>query len=133
MTGKEIAAKLREALASMNDSGAHWYQGDYNFYDDDGEVSYCSLGAINLATMNDPIGVPYTGDERVADRDAVVTALAKQIDYDLPETVVIPPGVKEAESFASKIVYWNDDPERGWPDIVAAFTAAADKAEKGDT
>lgn len=55
MSGKEIAAKLRQALALMNNSGAHWAQGASRRETIEG-VEYCSIGAIRKVVYGDPYG-----------------------------------------------------------------------------
>ncbi len=135
MTKQEIAAKLREAVKLMNDSGAHWWQGDYShviewFTAPDGtyeprEVAYCSLGAIREVT-----GTPV-GD--VSDTSAKVAgALAAVLPPSRGETAT--PKMHESEAGErsrtyDRIVEWNDCDGREWQEIVEKFEEAAELLE----
>lgn len=133
MTKQEIAAKLREALALMNDSGKHWVQGDFievvdEYVTPDGtykeEYGYCSIGAIRTV-LNGSV------EDSSPESDAVALALADV----LPETPPFMQFSSESdEGYArrvalDKIVNWNDDMERRWEEVVEKFNEAAARAE----
>lgn len=42
----EVAEKLQESVAAMNDSGRHWIKGAFSQHLADGTMAYCSIGAI---------------------------------------------------------------------------------------
>lgn len=130
MTRQEVAAKLREALAVMNDKGAHWVKGEYSEvlewddFDAPLEIGYCSLGAIRHVTGTSVEGTSYESNE-------VALTLA-QVLPDVPEPAV--PGLRlatAADRAFDKIVTWNDNDERTWEEVVAKFNEAAALAEQG--
>lgn len=126
MTGKEIAAKLREALALMNDSGAHWVQGtSMTVAVSTGEKKYCSIGAIRMALTDDPWVMLQTYDE-----DGTTRCVEEEVTGALVE--FLPRPKYDDQSLADQIVVWNDDDERRWSDIEEAFTKAAEAAEQRD-
>lgn len=128
MTKKEIAEKLREALALMNDNGAHWVKGEYQEaleYDDFDypiEFGYCSLGAIRAVTE--------TSVEDVSEEsNALALALAEVLPpIDVPGGIAFDKN-PEGRAF-DKIVSWNDDDDREWNDVVAKFNEAAALLER---
>ena len=109
-TNAEVADVLEQALALMNDSGAHWTQGRYEIRIADGERQYCSVGAVNKASGQQNRYAAYMKFSRIPLRDAALDALAA--------------GLRNSQ-FAStswdKITHWNDNERRKWPDIVARF------------
>lgn len=112
MTGKEIAAKLREALALMNDEGAHWIQGQSMAETDHGR-KFCSIGAIRYVLTGDPW--------RVDEEESQVAEYVAR---------AIPSFREDSEmGYDDQIVGWNDSDNRNWEDIVKAFTKAAEAAE----
>lgn len=110
MTGKEIADKLRQALALMNDSGAHWTKG--RSWDPETE-KYCAIGAIRKVVTGDPYGVS-------PEETQTAKALAKAIEQEEDVT---------SSDATDIITQWNDVDYRQWPDIVTTFTKAAETAE----
>jgi hypothetical protein len=107
----KIAKALREALALMNDSGAHWTQGEYMSKSMNIECAYCSVGAVRAVTA----GHPHFTNE---DTDAVLRVLSRE----LPSA--------NSDGWENQVIDWNDAADRTWEDIVDAFTKAADREEK---
>lgn len=105
ITDKQVAKVLDEALALMNDSGAHWLQGSYKVTDrKTREMSFCSVGAIRqLTTYNEPL------------RKRAYSALASQI-----------PGYYSYMNPRNAIEKWNDS-RSDWHQIVEGFTKASQK------
>ena len=111
MNGKEIAAKLREALRAMNNSGAHWIQGSSAQFANNTPVKFCSIGAIRWAVCGDPY-------EETEEENFLTEALAEVI-----------PEEYRSGSAPDTIVRWNDSEFRKWSEIEAAFEKAAKLAE----
>lgn len=118
MTRQEIAAKLREALALMNNDGAHWVKGEFIEQVDDLEYGYCSLGAIRHVTGTDVESPSEESDEVASALSEVLPEVRGLSLNGLPEDVY------------DRIVTWNDDLARTWDEVVAKFTEAADRMEK---
>jgi hypothetical protein len=113
MTGKEIAAKLRQARDLMNDTGAHWIQGRSATSARGEWVRFCSIGAIRYVVNGDPY-------EDSSEEDYLTEALATQIPED-----EAPRGYEGPD----KIVFWNDRADRTWSEISETFEQAAKAAE----
>ena len=147
MSNKVIQA-LKNALAAMNDSGAHWVQGtlrDYPEFDLNPEPRYCSLGAVYLVTGADLDTIIADEDSEAANtgdlelRKEVVALLANTIpDEEIPE---LPSGVMMTRAGDDethnqnqwRITTWNDSDLREWPEIVALFERAQQQAEGAPT
>jgi hypothetical protein len=107
----EAAQLLEEALALMNDKGAHWRQGSYRWTDRrTGEVSFCSVGAIREVSKG-----------RSALRSLMQEALAREVPASSRWLGASP---------RHKIEFWNDDRERSWKDISKVFKTAARRLRK---
>lgn len=117
MSKREVGKLLRAALAAMNDSGRHWTRGRLK-RTRNGEVSFCSIGAINHVTDR-----PNTESEGYAVDDnnrAVVYALANVINK---KAGTGPP--RDDHEAVGAIWAYNDHTGRSWPEIEAVFKAAA--------
>lgn len=106
---KEAAKLLEAAVQLMNNEGAHWIQGHYRHIDDKGETSYCAIGAINHLSGK----VPGDSWERSEVRYAAIAALGHGLQNGLSN---------DAEE---RVIRWNDNERRKWPDIVKRFNRAA--------
>lgn len=131
------AAKLlRRALATMNDSGAHWTQNRLRALKSrqvDGawvkENAYCSIGSIEheLGILEKNFAMKCAGrpmDDYPARGRVAVLALAKAMDPALEQEK----GEGDRTFFRrakGRIVRHNDSWATHWPDIVEAFESAA--------
>ena len=134
MTKKQIAAKLREAVKLMNDNGAHWVKGEYSEVVNEFDVSdnkvepefgYCSLGAIRKVA-GDPLhdSSPTSGEVALALAE-VLPAAAMEGAY----TSSSDPDIVARSVAYDRIVFWNDDDDRVWPEVVEKFEEAAARLE----
>lgn len=124
----KVIQALKDALAAMNDSGAHWAQGVLRDYEaEDGGARFCSLGAVyhvTNANLNEMIEEEtpealVSGDYEL--RQQLVDALAAAIPgSELPTT-------GRGDTFNERqfaITNYNDNMNREWSDIVALFERA---------
>ena len=119
---KEKTAKLlKDALELMNDSGAHWTQGTYRTEEDspDGKPLYCSLGALRHVAFEDVVLGSVEDEAGLHIYGLAVSALAEVVCAE-----EVPLGFGE-----NRVIDFNDDPGRVWPEIVEAFTKAAERVE----
>lgn len=103
----QIADSLEKARDKMNDSGAHWLKGALRSRNDDGEMKYCSIGAINAV-------VPQKGEFSL--NNEMRKALANRGIY--RKNSMGGPGATEC------IIEFNDARDREWPQVKGAFTRA---------
>ncbi|MFA4084832.1 hypothetical protein ONA92_24335 [Mycobacteroides salmoniphilum] len=109
-TTASAADVLRGALAELRRpidplTGNGWQRGGYGTRD----TCKCSAGAIYVAGGDSPRGTPHS---RVL---AAFSVLAKVVGY---------PGASEG-----KIIHWNDQPSRTFPEVESAFERAIELAE----
>lgn len=115
-TGEEVARVLEEALELMNDSGAHWTKGTYRELNDQGEMSYCAVGAV-CAIVNQN---PYDGYKHNVLAEGALRALASAYRP-----------LRNEHAYHYRVVTWNDSARTKWDDVVRRFRKAAAKARKG--
>ncbi|WP_100466692.1 DUF6197 family protein [Mycobacteroides abscessus] len=96
-------AELRRPIDPLTGNG--WQRGGYGTRD----TCKCSAGAIYVAGGDSPRGTPHN---RVL---AAFSVLAKVVGY---------PGASEG-----KIIHWNDQPSRTFPEVESAFERAIELAE----
>lgn len=130
---QQMLQALRDALAKMNDKGAHWTQGtmrDEGFTD--GSPLFCSLGAIYEVTGVDTRGYVATGGnvEFPSETEELRIRLIQALEDAIPEgerpysRSDSESGVRVAEW---NITEWNDYSDRRWPEIVEWFERAQEQ------
>jgi hypothetical protein len=112
-TDAQVAQVLEEALALMNNSGAHWTKGQFSMKVGD-ETLYCAIGGIRAAAP---------GADKQTLRDRAVVALASNLH--------ITPKPKLPHYARREIISWNDRRLTEWPDVKRIFTKAAKKLRSG--
>lgn len=115
----EVADVLEKALATMNDSGAHWIQGSYTTgYGP--HARYCSVGAINqtLGFYNADV-IPLDVFSR---KERLHRCATKALAQTIQERGLL--GDKEPSPIGKGyVIDWNDSHGRTWDQIVDVFTA----------
>ncbi len=142
-TKERVVQALKDALAAMNDSGAHWTQGVLREQMQDGKPRFCSLGAVYFVTDADMDRICdedhtalKTGDYEL--REEAVIVLAGTIPEDEREVIWTPsdPDTDEGRFRSAQHVLtsWNDRAERTWGEIVALFEQAQQRVvEEGQS
>jgi hypothetical protein len=111
--GERVARVLEDALALMNDSGAHWVQGEYMVSNGE-EMFFCSVGAIRKASGHSPFDMSDPPLTAAAIR--AVASAYRSIDKNDPGRY--------------RVIKWNDNPKTTWDTVVRRFGRAAAKARK---
>lgn len=118
MSKREVARQLRAALQAMNDSGRHWLRGKMH-RTRNGEMSFCSLGAINHVTGRP--NVPTKGYKVDDSNRAAIYALANAIR----KQKRMPPLFDDDNEAVYTVWSFNDQHGRTWVEIEDVFRKAA--------
>lgn len=107
-TDEDVAKVLLNARELMNNRGKHWIKWEFRRKNKNGELCYCSIGAIRAAAP---------GDKNKRLRAAAFRALAQLIDPNYAD------GTKTAAQ--SVIMSFNDSDSTKWGDVSKLFRKAA--------
>lgn len=113
----KAAEALDQALAAMNNEGAHWIKGRLRQRLWNYEMAYCSIGALHEAVTGWDEARYVVTDKPVFRRatralvDAYRTELAPVSEY------------REGDMYT--IEMWNDDPDTTWEKVEKRFKRAA--------
>lgn len=122
---REAIRLLREAQDLMNDKGRHWTKGTYRRHDDVADdPSYCAVGAlVKVGAGDNPRLALEHGSLKIA-AEALSQVVRNQVDLSKHPEVT----KWKAHDY---IVAFNDDSDRTWPDVRAAFQAAIRRLKSG--
>jgi len=115
-----VADALKEARELMNDSGAHWTQGQWARQTDNGDTAYCAVGALRSVTgyvSGDDYGpVLWEAIQILSENEEVKEAAREQFEE---EFEMLPP--------VDRVIAWNDDGSRTWEEISEIFTRTEER------
>lgn len=117
----EAAEALRQARELMNDSGKHWYQGDWYEILDDGTTAYCAVGALRQVTGSTNNPVLWRALEFLGTDEEIRVYNREVHGYD--NVAEGYPKIAEQDA----VINYNDEPERTWEEISSAFERAEKK------
>ena len=121
---RKVLIKARDL---MNDGGKHWMQGEFEkqFYvtgQIDVETSYCSVGAINKASVGD--SYPELNPSILSFLKKRKRKLSDQVCRDLFELGGLKIFRKQKYVNKNSVVDWNDHHKTTWSEVDAAFAKA---------
>jgi len=137
----KVIQGLKDALAAMNDTGAHWTQGTLRDTDESDDTPaggearprYCSLGAVFYVSGRDldaMMSEQHSPDEweKILDSGdrALTVALVKAVAEAIPDGE----NGYDITSYVGQecaITSWNDRSWRTWDEVVAVFERAQEQ------
>lgn len=133
----EILLKARDA---MNDSGAHWIQGDWSRlikYDEKGQPqrAFCSVGAINHVSDAYAQENPDDPNWVVIDNARVAAVIALAQDEVFEGRRASAYGNEDQGGYGAseqKVITYNDDSGRAWEEIDSLFRRTAERLRAGE-